>query len=352
MKTSIVFLLTALLLASCVSDPTSQVPETIVPGTSGVIVVNEGVWGQDNATLTYIDPVTHLAAPGDYYASANPGQHLGDIANNMTLFNGRGYIPVTGSRTVEAITIANGVSTGRLRLSAPHAPRAVAILDSTLGCVTSLADSIIVFDPRTMTAIRTIAAGPAPEDVVVAGANVVVANSGFGLFRKDEPGAGTLSVVDIRNGIELRRIPIGPNPRKMIASGSSLYVAYGFADSLGGVVQLSATTFQEIARWPAMNILDIAFDPDHDQLYAIGNDGVVMIDAGDATSHPASFLPSVKYPGCIFYSVSFNRATTELCVGLTRGYQPIPGEMLFIGRDGVERGRADCGIYPGEAAWY
>lgn len=344
--------LLATLLPACITDPTSGTPETIVPGKSGVIVVNEGVWGQDNATLTYIDPIAHQAAGGDYYASANPGLRLGDIANGMTVFNGQGYIPVTGSRTVEAISIANGVSIGRLRLTAPHAPRSVAILDSTLGCVTSLADSLIIFDPRTMTSVRTIAVGPSPEDVVVANGVAVVANSGYGLFRRDEQGAGTLSIVDIRSGVELQRVQVGPNPRRMIVADNRLYVSYGFADSLGGVVQLDATTFQEIARWPVENILDIAFDSDHGLLFAIGDDGIVVIRSDDPTSHPRTFLPLARYPNGLFYSIGFNRATDELYVGLTRGYQPIPGEILFIGRDGVERGRTECGVYPGEAVGY
>lgn len=352
MRVSIGYIVVALLFSACIADPTSSGPGTIVPGKNGIVVVNEGVWGQDNATLTYIDPTSHHGATGDYYASANPGLRLGDVANGMTLFDGRGFIPVTGSRTVEAIRIADGVSAGRLRLSSPHAPRSVAILDSTIGCVTSLADSLIVFDPGTMSVIRTIAVGPSPEDVVVANGLVVVANSGYGLFRKDESGAGTLSVVDIRTGIEVRRIPVGPNPRRMIVSGSRLFVSYGFADSLGGVVQLDATTLQQIARWPVRNTLDIALDVAHNRLYVIGDDGVMTIQTDDPTSDPRPFLAAARYPNGIFYSISFNAGTSELCVGLTTGYQPIPGEMLFFGPDAVERGRTPCGIYPGEAIAY
>jgi len=343
----------SLLLASCIVDPTTEAPGTIVPGEKGVIVVNEGVWGHDNATLTYIDPLAHSAAIGDYFASSNPGERLGDVANGMTIFDERGYIPVTGSRTVEAITVTTGRSAGRLRLASPHGPRSVAIVDSTLGCVTSFADSVILFDPRTMTALRSIAVGPAPEGVAtIPGERAVVANSGLGLFRKDEPGAGTLSVIDLRNGVELERIPIGPNPRKMVAANGRLYVSYGYADSLGGVVQLDAATLRETARWTARSVLDIAIDSRHDELYVIGDDGIVKIRTIEAGARPLPFLSLSNYPNVLFYSVSFNQATEELYIGLTRGYQPIPGEMLFIGRDGAERGRVGCGIYPGETAGY
>jgi len=338
-------------VAACISDPSADTPSTITPGAQGVVVVNEGVWGQDNATLTYIDPITHTAAHGDYFAAANPGEHLGDVANGIAVFDGRGYIPVTGSRTVEVIQMSSGRSMGRLHLSAPHGPRCVAILDSTLGCLTSFADSIVVFDPRTMTPLRSIAVGPSPEQVAVIGDRIIVANSGLGLFRKDEPGAGTLSVVDPRIGNEVQRIPVGPNPRKVIAAHGRLFVSFGFADSLGGVVQLDGATLREVARWRVRNVLDIALDARRNELYVIGDAGIVAIRADDAAP-PTTFLPLSRYPNILFYSIAFNKATDELYIGTTRGYQPLPGEILIVGRDGTERGRVGCGIYPGEAVGY
>lgn len=344
-----------LILAACVSDPiTPVIPPVVTPGTNGVLIINEGVWGQDNGTLTLYNPTTKQAAAGDYFTAANPTLRLGDVANSITTWNGRGYIAVTGSRTVEMIEMKSGLWRGRLRLANVNQPRLVVIIDSSTACVTTLADSVIVFNPLTMERIRSFPTGPAPEGIAFAAGKIFVANSGFGTLRQNEPRAGTLSVFDPDDGRETASITTGPNPRivRYLASVGHLFVGYGLADSLGGLLEIDPLTATILHRWELPNLLDVAFDERLGRAYALAGNNVVRVDIKNSGSLPETILRSETWPGSIFYSIGVSPASGDICIGKTEGYSPKPAEVVVADGDGRVKLRFACGIYPGDVGFY
>lgn len=341
-----------LFLAGCIPDPTA--PSTGAPpvATTGVIVVNEGSWRQDNAALTLYDPAKGSAVT-DYFALKNPGLRLGDVANSILSWKGRGYISVSTSRTIEVIDIATGASLGRVRLPAGNEPRQVAIVDSVTAYAACFGDSVVRFNPTTLAAGETIAVGPAPEWIAYVEGWVLVANSGYGFLRQNEPKAGTISVLDPRSGAEKRLLSIGPNPRyiRYHAARRRLYILYGLADSTGGVVELDPTTLKELRRWEIRGAHDLSLDEQRGIGYVIGSDGVMRIDFTLPNAQPTLFVPASAWPKSTFYSLGVAPDGESIYLG-TYNYFTIPGEVLIYNRAGERTGEFTAGLGPGEFVFY
>ncbi|MBS1912172.1 MAG: hypothetical protein JST22_09315 [Bacteroidetes bacterium] len=341
----------ALAAAGCIADPAAPSAGPSVHALSGVIVVNEGVWRQDNATLTLYDPGTG-AAEQDYFTHRNPGLRLGDVANSITISNGIAYVAVSTSQTVEILECASGRSIGRVRLPDGNQPRAVTLVDSVTAYAACFGDSIVRFNPRTMSVGQVTAVGPAPESIVYADSLLFVANSGYGFYRQQEPKAGTVGVLDPWTARELALIPVGPNPRliRYAPRIGMLYVLYGLSDSVGGVVEVDPATLRTMRRWPVVNTRDMAIDEQGGMIYVIGGEGVVRINLALDGGAPSTFLPASVFPGMAFYSIGAAPGG-DVYMGITADYSA-PGEIVVIARDGAIRQRFPAGINPGDFGFY
>ena len=119
----------------------------------------------DNSTLTRYDNQSNTVV-NDYFALQNKGQRLGDTGNDIVRWNQHIFIPVTKSRTIEKIRINDGISDGRIKLSAGDEPQRIAILNDTVAYVTLLNDRIKQFNPTTLEIKnKYISVGPAPEGI-------------------------------------------------------------------------------------------------------------------------------------------------------------------------------------------
>ena len=95
---------------------------------AGALVLNEGSYGVNNASISALD-----IASGDidnsWFQNAN-GRGLGNNAQDMVRYQGKVYVTVTESNTLEAIDPATGKSTqksmGTLK------PRSIATQDSSV----------------------------------------------------------------------------------------------------------------------------------------------------------------------------------------------------------------------------
>lgn len=341
-------LLLPLLAAGCLSAP-EPTPTVQLPGDGRrVIVVNEGLWRSDAATLTLYNPVTGGTVQ-DWFAVSNPGLRLGDVANAVAVHGDRAYVVVSTSRTVEAINLADGRSLGRIHLDEPNELRAVAVLDSAHAYTVSFGDSLFMFNPQTFTVTGRVAVGPAPEGVEVVGGVVVVTNSGLGALRQGEPGAGTLYLFDPFTLQKQGEIVIGPNPRVVRADRTTgrLYVLYGLSEQEGGVVEVDVAKREIVRRWTVKDARDMALDPIRRRVYVVASAGVVRLPL-DGGAPAVQIDTSAAGPGGFFYSIGVEPSTGDIYLGTTRGYQPVTGTAQVYSPDGVYRTMFYCGIYPGE----
>lgn len=347
-------LLAAALQAGCVADPAGPAPPSGGSATlHGVIVVNEGLWRQDNSTLTLFDPSSGTAVQ-DYFAASNPGLRLGDTGNDIVIRNGRAYIAVTTSQTVEVLEVGTGRSLGRVLLPANTDPRRLAIASDSVGYVTgSRDDGVTEFNPTTCAIRRRFSVGPAPEGIAADAGRVFVANSGYGTFRQSEPKASTISVLDSATGAEIALLPSISNPMTLHVGRGNLYALARaiLPDSAGALVEIDLGTLKERRRWPLIMPSLVAFDDAAGFAYVVCSAGIEMIDLGAQSANPTPIVPATSWSGAKFYSVGVAAATGEVYVGNARDYTT-PGEIMIFGRDGVLKGRFPCGLNPGSYGFY
>ncbi len=132
------------LLASCMKWA-DGVDETIEQKGRGLFILNEGNFQYGNATLSYYDPTTGEVGNEMFYR-AN-GMKLGDVAQSMTMYGGRGWIVVNNSHVIFAIDPDTFRETGRIE-NLPS-PRYIHFVDERKAYVTQLwSNRILIVDPR------------------------------------------------------------------------------------------------------------------------------------------------------------------------------------------------------------
>ena len=209
----IIIALGALTAASC-RQTAPDVPET---GIKGAIILNNGNWGSNDASLTIYDPAERTVAAGQFLA-AN-GQRLGDLGQDIIVLGDEIYIAMNGSRVIfvtdmdlklkKAIMAdIEGVGMAPRCLASANGKVYVTYHEGFLGEIT----------PGSY-ALRTTATGSCPEGICIRGGKAYVANSGYG-------SGNTVSVIDLASFREEKKIEVHPNPQSVAADkdGRTLYV--------------------------------------------------------------------------------------------------------------------------------
>src|ERR1700740_1090121 len=89
----------SLILASCHKDKT--VKPTPTPVTDGFYVLNQGLFNDNNSTLSFYSYSTK-AVTADIFSSVN-GRGLGDTGNDIEIYGSKMYIVVNVSSTIEVV---------------------------------------------------------------------------------------------------------------------------------------------------------------------------------------------------------------------------------------------------------
>ena len=209
------------LLASCDKDD-SPAPET-PKVTTGLYVMNEGGFGNDNAMLSYYSFATKTAVT-DYYNNVN-GSVLGDTGNDLLLYGGKIYIVMNVTSVVHVANAFTAKSLKKIDFTATggakRQPRyAVPYKGKVL--VSSYDGTVAVIDTATLNVDKWITVGTNPEGMAISGDRLYVANSG-GLSPVFD---STLSVINLQTMTETQKIKVGINPGSVAADDNgNIYVA-------------------------------------------------------------------------------------------------------------------------------
>lgn len=201
------------LISSCSKDSST---EPIQPTNKGLFIINEGLYGQNNSEISYYDFQTQNVITS-FYSSVN-GKVLGDNANSMFIFDGKGYVAVDGSNKIEVIDLKTGTSLGSLDLGAQGSPREIYVLNNSRGFVTSFStNNVIEFNPTTLTITQGIPVGEYPEGLVYSNNKLFVANSKLGK-------GNTISIIDLTSNRVIKTLEVGVNPRFVSLSNDAKVV--------------------------------------------------------------------------------------------------------------------------------
>ncbi|MFH0734900.1 MAG: YncE family protein [bacterium] len=336
--------LSCILFISCGKD-NSVNPPSVETKFKGVFIVNEGLYGQNNSTVSFYNPETELVT-NNVYEAANPGINLGDNANDIEVFGDKGYIAVDNSNKIEIINISTFKSLGSIDLGTNGSPRDIVIIDSTIGYVTSLyKDKLIKFNPSTKQIIKEIEVGSKPEGAVYSAGKIYVANSGFSYNN-------SVSVVDITTDIVEATLVVGDNPRFVHkgSDGNIYIVCSGKFDAVGkgGVYKINAQSnivsdSVIINSNPGESCLILG-----NKMVVATNNGLLKVNLTNMTAEADVFISGLSINSLygVIYSVVYNSKTEQLYCGNPKDFQQ-SGEIIIIDLNGTEIKRFEVGINPG-----
>ena len=199
--------LIALVAVSCKkNDPTIK---DNLPLHDGMMVLCEGLYQQNNSTLSFVNFNTNQALNNFFFNTSK--RALGDTGNDMKRYGGKVYAIMNGSSTVEVISGVTGVTIKQISMmngSVPKQPRSVAFYEDKIlvSCYDGFVD---VIDTTTYEIEQRIQVGSNPEGLAVSNDKLYVANSG-GLNYPNLD--STVSVVNLTNFTEETKITVGLNP--------------------------------------------------------------------------------------------------------------------------------------------
>ena len=191
---AVVFLV---LTYSCQKDnPAPVVPPKV---TTGVFILNQGLYGANNTTLTYYDFSSQQSST-DFFKNTN-GFGLGDTGSDMVIYGGKLYIVINNSGYV---AVANALTAKFL---------------DTIG-------------------FKNAGVNRGPENIIAAVGKVFVSSTD-----------GTVAVIDLNSLTESTRIKVGLNPGSIAADeANNIYVSCtGNYGSVGpSLVKVDLSTNQVI----------------------------------------------------------------------------------------------------------
>lgn len=186
----------------------------------GFFLLNEGNMGSNKATLDYYDAQSGVYTK-NIYPERNPGvvKELGDVGNDIRIYGNKLYAVINCSHFVEVMDVRTArhlgtVSIPNCRYIAFKGP--YAYVSSYAGPVqidpNARLGYVAKVDTTSLAVLDTCVVGYQPEEMVIVGDKLYVANSGgYRVPNYDN----TVSVIDLNTFREVKKIEVAINLHRM-----------------------------------------------------------------------------------------------------------------------------------------
>lgn len=188
----------------------------------GMYLLNEGNMGSNKASIDFLDFRTGLYSR-NLYAAKNPNvvKELGDVGNDIQIYNGRLYAVINCSHKVEVMEARTGVRITQIDIPNCRYIRFkdnYAYVSSYVGPVeispNAPLGAVYKIDLKTWEIVDKVTVGYQPEEMEIVGNYMFVANSGG--YRKPNYDY-TVSVIDLERFRQVRKIPVAINLHRIKA---------------------------------------------------------------------------------------------------------------------------------------
>lgn len=243
MRKYILLLVLSFTWISCTNDIVQMSNcEDAIPSNVSMLVLCEGMYGYDNASLWGIGETE----ASELFVCRN-SRKLGDTANDLIrISDSTSIIIVSTSNEILKID-RNGTIISSFQVEGPghFLKKGCIINDSSIAISDLYADKIYLFNHADMSLDSlSIPNLCAPDGIAYGNGNIVIANSGYGVFRKNEMNASTIAIYDV-NTKSSRFVKTGVNPQNVTYDTSTKRWMIQYAhlttipDSNGGLVVLN-----------------------------------------------------------------------------------------------------------------
>lgn len=309
----------------------------------GLFITCEGNFMYGNASLSYYDMGTRTVE-NRVFRRAN-GADLGDVAQSMTIFDGRGYVVVNNSGIVFVIDPDTFKVTAAIE--GLTSPRYIHFVSGEKGYITDLYDPrIAVFDPRTNQLTGYIETGShSSTEQMVQWGDYVFANC----WSYDNK----ILVIDTRTDSVVDEIEVGIQPTSLvldcndklwcITDGGYAASPYGHeAPSLYRIDPSTRRIERQFTFADDDSPSELAVNGDGSRIYFINDD----IWSMEVAAENLPVRPFVANVGTIYYGLTVDPLRGDVYVADAIDYQQ-PGVVYRYSSAGEELDRFEVGIIPG-----
>ena len=262
-------------------EPEIQNEDTLHSYEQGFFITSEGLFTHANASLSYVDKNGTLTK--EIFKKANK-QPLGDIAQDMCLYDGKVFIVVNASHKIVVADAHTLQHIQNIESEDIKNPRYIRIYNekayvSNWGVGQDASDdAVLVLDVNTYKLIKRIPVGFVPNFMRIAGHKLYVALQGWSPDINNQ-----ITVIDMETDQVLNTITVGDYPGFMELIHTKLYVmCSGKAKSTSANIAVIDTQTDNLEKMWTLSgeVLPYLAKKDRVLYYASGND-IYCWDTGD-----------------------------------------------------------------------
>ncbi len=329
--------------SSCRKDHVEPAEEVFQFG-NGMLILNEGGFNANNATLSYYDyDKTTLTA--DVFKTVNQ-RDLGDVGNDLKVYGSKMYIVMNASGTLEVLNAKTVKSIKQISFKngeINRQPRSI-VFNKNKAFISTFDGKVAVLDTTSLVIEKFIEVGRNPDQMAIANGKLYVANSGGLSFPNYD---NSVSVIDLNTLEEIKKITVVMNPGRVAA------------DQYGDVYVISSGNYNEIV--PALNIINSTTDQVSstindfkgssitiagDMAYFTTYTGVMVFDVKTETIVKDEFVADGTSIG-IPHNVVVNEARDEVFITDAVDYAGSKGKIHCFDNAGHKKYTLTSGLFPG-----
>ena len=187
----------------------------------GLLVLNEGLFNLNNASLSWIDLQTN-AVETDFFVRKT-GRFLGDTGNDLGTYGSKIYIVVNVSSTIEVLDALTGNSIKQISMlldGKSKQPRNMVFYEGKvfISCFDGYVD---VLDTSSLLIEKRIKVGSNPDNLTIVNDEIWIANSGGLKFPMYD---STISIIHPKSFKVVKELVVGKNPGGISQIGSHVIV--------------------------------------------------------------------------------------------------------------------------------
>jgi hypothetical protein len=330
MKRFLILAIIAVTLVACNKDDDSA--PSVEVETVGLYVLNEGIWGQGNANISYYDMATGQVTKT--FSEVN-GKSIGDGVNDLAIYGSKLYCVVSGGTEgyIEVINPTTGISQKRIPVRKNEVngnPRSI-IFHEGKAYITTYLQGVIRLDTATLEIDGEASlSGTYSEGLCLYNNNLYICNSGWG-------SGNTISVVNISSFSETGTITVPQNPVAIeVAPSGDIYFTTSTVYDANWVATAPTNLHildpqrKEVSRTFDIRASKITLDKDF--IYVIDYDYVAdHINKINLQNKTVENISNIYEDYTMVYSVSTNPLTEDIYLG-NQG-----NDVVAFDKDGKEK---------------
>ena len=335
--------------SSC-SNEEEQVTDTKPLGAydNGVLILNQGNFGQDNASISYLSN-DFAAFQQSAFSAVNPTKILGNTAQDIGFYNDLAFIVLNVSNKIEIVnrytleyiaTINQGLDNPRY-ITFSNGKGYVTNWGS--GSVTS-DDYVAVVNLSNYTVTQTISVAEGPEKILENNGNLFIAHKGgFGY-------GNTVSIISAASNLVTASILVGDVPNAMQIKNDQLYVLCGGKEAwtqnetIGKLVKINLANTNMVSSknfptgaHPSNLIIK------NETIFYTENSNIFSMDI-NATNLPTSAMFNTVGQG-VYGIYSFAVANNKIYIGDAGDYNS-NGKVYIYALNGTLENQYTVGVIP------